>query len=103
MPVSIQRAGRSAADVIAIPATDGQVVTGACVLYGGTLCDSSGTAQRVHLHDGTSASGPHVLGLNAPANSSNNVYYTNGIACPNGIYVDVLAGTITGSIFYSMA
>jgi len=103
MAVTIQRAGRSAADVIAIPATDGQVVTGACVLYGGTLCDSSGVAQRVHIHNGTSTAGPHVLGLTASANGSNNVYYTNGIACPNGIYVDVLAGTITGSIFYSMA
>lgn len=103
MPVSIQRAGRSAADVIAIPATDGQVVTGACVLYGGTLCDSSGVAQRVHVHNGTSTAGTHVLGLGASANGQVNVYFTNGIACPNGIYVDVLAGTPTGSLFYSMA
>ena len=103
MPVTIQRAGRSAADVIAIPATDGQVVTGACVLYGGTLCDGGGAAQRVHLHNGTSAAGPHVLGLGVAANGQVNAYYANGIACPNGIYVDVQAGTITGSIFYSMA
>ncbi len=103
MPVSIQRAGRSAADVIAIPATDGQVVTGACVLYGGTLCDSSGSAQRVHIHNGTSTAGPHVLGMGVTGNGQVNAYYANGIACPNGIYVDVIAGTITGSIFYSMA
>ena len=103
MPVSIQRAGRSAADVIAVPAIDGQVVTGACVLYGGTLCNNSGTKQEVHVHDGTSASGTHVLGLVANANDSQNVSYMNGVACPNGIFVNVISGTPTGSLFYSMA
>jgi hypothetical protein len=29
---------------IALPTADGQVVSGSCVLYGGTLCDSSGVA-----------------------------------------------------------
>jgi hypothetical protein len=103
MPVSIQRAGRSAADVIAVPTTDGQVVTGACVLYGGTLCNNSGTKQEIHVHNGTSASGVHVMGLAASANDSQNVTYTNGVSCPNGIFVNVISGTPTGAIFYSMA
>ena len=91
------------ATVIALPTADGQVVSGSCVLYGATLCDSSGTAQRAHLHNGTSAAGPHVMGLSCAGNAQVNVNNSVGIACPNGIYIDVVAGTLTGSLFYKIA
>lgn len=91
------------ATVIALRTTDGQVVSGSCVLYGATLCDTSGVAQRAHLHHGTSNAGPHIMGLSTAGNSSVNIDAGVGIACPNGIYIDVLAGTLTGSLFYKMA
>jgi hypothetical protein len=91
------------ATVIALPTADGQVVSGSCVLYGATLCDSSGVAQRAHLHNGTSTAGPHIMGLFCGANQSQNQQMSVGIACPNGIYIDVLAGTLVGSLFYKMA
>jgi hypothetical protein len=56
----------------------------------------------VHIHNGTSTAGPHVLGMGAAANGQVNAYYANGIACPDGIYVDVIAGTLTGSLFYKL-
>lgn len=105
MPVSIQRTNRSAADAIAMPSSDGQVVSGACVLYGATITNESGAQIRVHLVSGTSNAGLHVSGLAVNNNDTQSIWYGDcGIACPNGIYLDVVSGTpTTGVVFYSMA
>jgi hypothetical protein len=105
MPVSIQRTSRSAADAIDMPAIDGQVVTGACVFYGATITNETGAQIRIHIVSGTSASGIHVGGLTVSNNSTDHIWYgDNGIACPSGIYLDVVSGTpANGAIFYSMA
>lgn len=105
MAVSIQRARTQAADVIAMPTTDGQVVSGACVFYGATITNETGAQIRIHIISGTSTSGAHISGLTVANNDTSTVWYgDSGLACPNGIYLDVVAGTPSqGSIFYSMA
>jgi len=90
----------SPAEIVALPGTDVQLVTGSCVLYGVVVTDEAAGALQVHLHDGTSTSGDHVAALAVAANGSATVWYgPNGIHCPNGIYCDVVTGTASGSAF----
>lgn len=96
-----QRATMQGADIVAIPTADGQAVTGACVLMGATLVNESGAAMRLHVHNGTSTSGDHVLGFAVNNQNAQSVWFgPNGVSCPNGLYVNVIAGTPTGTLFY---
>lgn len=96
-----QRATMQGADIVAMPAVDGQVVTGACVLMGGTLVNESGASVRLHVHNGTSGAGNNVIGFSANNGESVSIWFgPNGISCPDGLYINVVAGTPTGSLFY---
>jgi hypothetical protein len=87
-------------EVVALPAVDGQVVTGSSVLYGVVITDEAAGALQAHLHDGTDNTGDHVAALAAAANGSATAWYgPNGIHCPGGIYLDVVSGTVSGSVF----
>lgn len=97
---SSHRAYTAPVEIVALPAADGQLVTGSCVLYGVVISDEAAGALQVHLHDGTSTSDDHVAAVSCAANKSETAWYgPNGIHCVNGIYCDVVTGTASGSIF----
>jgi len=87
---------------IALTGAD-QAVADAKVFLGVVLVNESGAANRIHVHNGTSAdaANPIIAGLSQATLTAGNVWLgPNGVACPNGIYVDVVTGTPTGSILY---
>jgi len=104
MAIDIQRADEQGADVLVIGTADAQLVTGACVLMGMVLTDEATGAVKVHLHNGTADTAPHVLAVAAASGGQDTIWYgPNGVSCPGGIYMDVVTGTPSGSIFYHVA
>jgi hypothetical protein len=80
-----------------------QVIANAKVFLGATLINESGASARFHVHNGSSgdAANPIIAGLSQATLTYGNVWYgPNGIACPNGVFVDAVAGTFSGSVFY---
>lgn len=55
-------------------------------------------ASVVKIYDGTSASGPLVFSLEIPQNETS-MFYSDGIAFNTGVYVDVVSGSVIGSVF----
>lgn len=88
------------AEIVELAGTDGQAVTGSCVLYGAVVTDEAAGALQVHLHNGTANTDPHVAAVSVASGGSGTIWYgPNGIHCPDGIYSDVVTGTASGSIF----
>jgi hypothetical protein len=55
-------------------------------------------ASVVNIYDGTSSSGTIVFNLEIPQNET--VMFSNeGVLCNVGIYVDVVSGSVKGSVF----
>jgi hypothetical protein len=96
-----QRSNDGPAKSVAIPALDGQLVTGPCVLLGFVAKDDQNNQAHFHLHDGTSTAGKLVAAGDPPNGGHHEVWYgPGGIAVAGGIYIDIVSGTPTGSVFY---
>jgi hypothetical protein len=52
----------------------------------------------VDIYDGTDASGVLVFNLEIPQNETS-MFYSDGIAFNSGVYVDVVSGSVKGSVF----
>lgn len=72
-------------------------------LIGFTVAETAGTAAaaEVILRHGTTASAPILVGpINLAADGFNSYWFGEyGIYCPNGIFVDRVAGTTTLQIY----
>lgn len=55
-------------------------------------------ASVVNIHDGTSNSGALVFNLEIPQNETL-MFANEGVLCNTGIYVDVVSGSVKGSVF----
>jgi hypothetical protein len=90
----------SAVTATAIRATTGVQTASAVVLMGITIGDSSHGQVHLHLHNGGANTTP-IVALIKPANGDHETHWfgPNGIACPNGIFVDLISGTPIGSVF----
>lgn len=89
-----------AARAIALSGVDQQIVTGSAVVLGVVITDEAAGSIRIHVHNGTDNTGPHVAALGANSGAQDTVWYgPNGIHCPDGVYIDVMSGTPSGSIF----
>ena len=86
--------------VRAVPLTgsDQLVITGQMSYCGFTVRETAGAVASFRVYDNTSATGTLLDTVSLAANESWSEVYTRGIWCQNGIYVDVLAGTIEGSL-----
>jgi hypothetical protein len=84
-----------------LTATSHQAVTGPAVFYGLDVNDDASGNVHVHVYNGTSNTGVMVSSA-VPANGDHDQHWfgPNGILCPSGIYVEVVSGTPSGSIFY---
>jgi len=90
----------SAVTATAVRATTGVQTASAVVLMGITVGDSAHGQVHLHLHNGDANTDP-IVTLIKPANGDHETLWfgPNGIACPDGIYVDLIAGTPIGSVF----
>lgn len=89
------------ATVVALTGSSQQAVTGAAIFMGLDVNDDASGTVHVHVYNGTDNTGDLVASA-VPANGDHDVdwFGPNGIACPDGIYVEVTSGTPDGSIFY---
>lgn len=56
------------------------------------------SASVVNIYDGLSASGTIVFNLQIPQNETS-MFYSDGIAFNTGVFVDVVSGSVVGSVF----
>jgi hypothetical protein len=57
-------------------------------------------AAVVTLHDGTDNTGPVVARLHIPANDMRSIMFTERVMCNDGLYVDVVSGTVAGVVYF---
>lgn len=55
-------------------------------------------ASVVNIYDGTSSSGVLVFNLEIPQNETS-LFFADGIPFNSGVYVDVVSGSVKGSVF----
>jgi len=78
-----------------------QAITGDVYLYGWALLDTTGAAlARLELYDGYDANSLLIAPVNLLASESSREWFGDpGLTCERGIFVNVLAGSVRGSIF----
>ena len=55
-------------------------------------------ASVVNIYDGTSSSGTLVFNIEIPQNETA-MFSIDGVPCNSGVYVDVVSGSVKGSVF----
>lgn len=90
-----------AADAIELPAASRLLLRGRGLLKGYAVRESSATATaRLTIRDGSSASGRIIVPLTLQINESVRDWFSEeGIAFEQGIFFELVAGTIEGSVF----
>jgi hypothetical protein len=85
---------------VALTGSD-QVVRASHTTYGGyTIRETAGAVATVRIYDNASAASGTLLGTIALlANESRDVQYPAGVRAANGVFVDVVAGTVEGSVW----
>lgn len=80
--------------------SDGAVVARRAVYLGFSLRETAGTTATLRVYDNASAASGTLLDtIQLSANESAREYYgPEGIGAVNGIYVDVVSGTVEGSL-----
>ncbi len=75
----------------------GIVYSGFCVLRGFWINNSA--AATITVYDNTAASGTILAQwVTSAANQDKEFDFPDGVRCDNGIYLNVSAGTVTGSV-----
>ena len=77
-----------------------QVFVGPCTYRGFSLREAAGTAAvaTVRIWDGTSASGTLLAVVELPANGSSSESVAGGLRAALGVFVEVVAGSVEGSV-----
>jgi hypothetical protein len=96
-----QNSQLDAATAVKLPTASGQLLAGSRVLLGLEVADATHGQAHIHVYNGTSNQGTLVATALPPNGEHDTRWYgPNGIKCPNGIYVEVISGTPSGSLFY---
>lgn len=98
-------AAGSSLTAVAATAADVQGLAAAANLrlMGFSITEAAGTAAaaEVSLRHGTAATDPEIIGVNLAADGSVRDFFgPDGIAVPNGVFVDVVAGTAKLTLFW---
>lgn len=92
------------AQVLPFAATSADVTlyTGAAVLLGWALVETTGTASAaLDIRDGTGTAGQSVVPVTLAANESTRDYPPgNGIAIQFGLFIDMTSGSARGTLWY---
>lgn len=82
-------------------ATSHQAVTGDAVFFGLDVNDDASGNVHIHIYNGTNNTGVMVGSAKPPNGGHEKVWYgPNGILCSDGIYIEVVSGTLSGALFY---
>ena len=86
--------------ITALTGSDQQAVTGSTILMGFAVLDAAASTVEVRIYNGTSNSGD-LVAVAKPDDTKHEQFWfgPNGVHCPDGVYVDVISGTPSGSIF----
>lgn len=102
-------APRAGSDLTAVAATAADVQGLAAVanlrLMGFSITEAAATAAaaEVSLRHGTAATDPEIIGVNLAADGSVRDFFgPDGIAVPNGVFVDMVAGTAKLTLFWKV-
>lgn len=77
------------------------VVQFALIVYGWSMRNVSATTEAtLDAYDGTDATGKIVFPVNLSGNETNREWFNRGVLMRNGLYVNVTAQEVKGSIFY---
>ena len=89
----------AAVRTVALTGSD-QAVNAAAGIYAGfAIRETAGAAAVVRIYDNASAgSGTLIDTVGLAANESAREFYPGGIWCVLGIYVDIVSGTVEGSV-----
>lgn len=89
------------ATAVALTGADQQAVTGSTILMGFVVLDAAASTVEVRIYNGTSNSGD-LVGVAKPDDTKHEQFWfgPNGIHCPDGVYVDVVSGTPSGTILH---
>lgn len=89
------------ANAFPIPASDGMLTNTPKILYGWSVGESDGTpAVASFLIRNGSGAGDIVAVVELAANGSSTEWFGDqGIRVPDGIFIDIVAGTVQGAIY----
>jgi hypothetical protein len=90
------------ARAIALTGADQAVYTGGAVYRGIVIRETAGAAAQVRVYDGTSAAGilldEVAVAASAGGLAASTWYGDGGIWASTGLFVDIVSGTVEGSI-----
>jgi len=96
-----QRSNDGPAEVAELTGSDQQAVAGPCVFLGLDVNDDAESNVHLHVHNGTDNTGPLVASADPSNGGHDELWFgPGGVKCDDGIFVDVVTGTPSGSIFY---
>lgn len=86
---------------VALTGSDQTVFTGEGHYFGFTIRETAGSTATVRIHDNTANSGTILDTIQlAPNESAREWYGPQGILLRTGIRVDIVSGTVEGSVRY---
>lgn len=77
--------------------TADKIVRNSATLVKGFSIGAS-SASVVNIYDGTSSSGALVFNLEIPQHETS-MFYSDGIPFNSGVFIDVVSGSVIGSVF----
>lgn len=78
---------------------DELVASGRSELAGFSFRETAGSSAVVRVYDSTSAAGVLLLSVSLAAGESVGEVFPRALDARNGIFVDVVSGTVEGSVF----
>lgn len=82
----------------ALTGSDQLVYTGVGFYGGFSVRETAGSTAAIRVYDGTSASGTLLDTIGLAGLESARESYVNMLQFSNGIYVDIVSGTVEGSV-----
>lgn len=71
--------------------------------YGFTFRETAGSTAAVRIHDSDDNTGPLLDSVKLSAGESRTEFYPGGLRGENGVFVDIVSGTIEGSVYVERA
>lgn len=84
---------------IALTGSDQAARATACIFQGWTIRETAGAAAYVRMYDNASAASGTLVGEVSLAANGSSTIVGAGIRCTAGLYVDIVSGTVEGSVF----
>lgn len=84
-----------------LPLAAGAAIAGRGSFRGFTVRETAAAAAVVVVHDGPSATGAVLAAITLPASGSLTVMDPEGVFFADGVFVEVVSGAVSGSVFVS--